>query len=368
MAIPDRPGFYPDRASSPEKRKTSLIKATRLEPHGMCGGVVAAVNFTELLLNKVAGRELVYTFNQVVHNHKINHRFQGKGLSLIVERTSEGEWPYYKVPRNSLALLSAHGHKEEDIAELEARGCIVILTLCPLVKNEWGEVGDATSSGKMVLLFGKPGHPEVRGTMAHAPKGSVVLVSSVEDIERYVASESFNPHVQHVMANQTTQSIRDVGEVRRRAIELISLIDVNDRRGGCYATDNRQKAAEVALTRDGADALLVVGSGDISNNTYNLAKVALDLKKPSWTVNDASEIDWNWFAAGSGIEHLALTSSASCEEEDFNGVALAVEEKSVEIYYQEPVVKEKKTEFPIPAYEKLPLLDERYRNWSAPQK
>lgn len=362
---PDRP-IHLERLYSPESRELSLVKVIRLEPHGMCGGVIAAVNFTELLLNKVAGREPVYAFNPIVHNHRINQRFLDKGLQIINERTPNGDWPRYLVPPNSLVLPPAHGHTEEDIRELEAKGCVIFQTVCKLVVNEWDEVREASDTGKIVLLFGKPGHPEPRGTLSHAPAASIRLISSVADIEEYVASSDFDPNREHVMANQTTQSVRDIKEARQKAIDLIAYIDVNDRKGGCYATDNRQRAAEVAIQREGADALLVVGSGDISNNTRNLAKVAWDLGKPAWIVNDASEIDWDSFGLNSGIEHLALTSSASCDEEDFEGVVDAVGQRRVEIYFQDPVVIEKKTEFPIPAYEKLPLLEQRYANWPAP--
>lgn len=345
-----------------EVEPVSIRVATVLEPHGMCGGVVAAVNFTETLLKKVAGREPVYAFNQIVHNHAINKRFEMLGLK-VVEKSPDGDWPYDAVPPESLCLLPAHGHKPEDLKILESKGCIIFTTACSLVKKEWKEVRDAVESGKKVLLFGKKGHPEPRGTMAQVPEDSIVLVSSKEDIENFVASSKFNSESEHVMANQTTISIRDIKDARRRAIELIPSLDVNDRRGGCYATDNRQKAAEVFLTQENGQALLVVGSGDISNNTYNLAKVARDLNKPAWIVNGAEEIDWNWFSKDAQIEYLGLTSGASCSEGDFLGVVDAVASRRVDINYQMPVVRENKTEFPIEGVKNLHFLEERYENW-----
>ncbi len=357
-----------ERPDSPENQETSLRKVTKLQPTAMCGGVVAAVNFTELLLSKVAGREPVYAFNPIVHNHNINRRHQSLGLVVISERTEDGDWPHHLVPNNSLFLPPAHGHTERDIEILEAKGCLIFPTVCTLVVNEWDEVEEAVGKGKMVLLFAKSGHPEPRGTLSRAPKDSIRIIEKAEDIDQYVRSSNYDPSREHVMANQTTQSIKDIREARQRAIDLIPIIDVNDKRGGCYATDNRQKAAEIALTQEGADALLVVGSGDISNNTRNLAKVAWDLGKPGLIVNDAREIDWGQFRSGSGIEHLAITGSASCEDEDLDGVVDAVSSRGVELYYQDPVVKEKRTEFPIPGTKIMPLLELRYRNWPVPQK
>lgn len=345
-----------------EVEPISVRAATVLEPHGMCGGVVAAVNFTESLLKKVAGREPVYAFNQIVHNHAINKRFEMLGLK-VSEKKPDGDWPYDAVPPESLCLLPAHGHKPEDLKILELKGCIIFTTACSLVKKEWKEVRDAAESGKKILLFGKKDHPEPRGTMAQVPEDSIVLVSSARDIENFVSGPNFNPENDYVMANQTTISIRDIRDVRKRAIELIVNLDVNDRRGGCYATDNRQKAAEVFLAEQGGHALLVVGSGDISHNTYNLAKVAWDLKKPAWIVNGPEEIDWSWFLPSSGIEKLGVSSGASCAEEDFLSVVDALVRKNIDVEYQMPAAREKKTEFPIDGVKKLHLLDERYANW-----
>lgn len=356
----------PDRLIYSERERISVEKGMILEPHGMCGGVVAAVKFAEDLLRKVDGREKVYTFNEVVHNHAINSRLEDMGLEVIRERTPEGDWPYDLIPNGSVYLLPAHGHTPRDIEIAESKGLEYFRAVCVLVENEWQEVRQEVSTGRKVLLIGKANHPEPRGTMGQVPAESIIFITSVDDLVAYVESSEFDPEAEYAMANQTTISLRDIHKIRQTAIDLIPKLDVHDKRGGCYATDNRQKAAEHFFANDGGDALIVVGSGDISNNTFNLAKVAWDRNIPGWLVNNAEELDWSWFCEGSGLKTVGLTSGASVQEDDLLGVVEALRSRGVAIEYQKPVVIERKTEFPIRDYSRISQLDQRYSSRPTP--
>ncbi len=352
----------PDRLHSPEIGLLSVRRITIAEPHGPCGGVNAAVRFTDRLLRIVTGREYVYTFNEVVHNHKTNKRFEDKGLMVIRDRTADGERDYSKLPRNSLYLSSAHGYDEKDIQSALARSCTPFITECPLVTKEKRRTIKAISGGKQVVYFGREGHPEPRAVSSVAPPDKFHLVTSAKDLEEL----NVDPAIEYVFLNQTTMSQRDTRGLKATALEMIPLVSVDIKEDGCYATDNRQEA--VAALMEDNDALLVVGSGDISNNTENLAKVSQDVLKPSYIINGVEEIDLSIFQRGSGIEDLVLTSSASCDEEDFLEVVDLFESRGVEIVHQKPLVIENETEFPIPAYQNLPLLEQRYKNWPVPQR
>lgn len=352
----------PEALLIPEIKYISVRKITIAEPHGPCGGVNAAVRFTDKLLRIVAGRESVFTFNEVVHNHKTNRRFEERGLVVIRDRTPDGERDYSKLPPNSLYLSSAHGYKDSDIQEAQARGCIVFITECPLVTKEKRRAVRAIKQGKEVVYFGKKGHPEPRAVSSVAPPDRFHLVSNAEDLEKL----KVDPNTKYVFLNQTTVSQRDSRELKDMALEIIPVVSLDTKEDGCYATDNRQEA--VAALMHYNDGLLVVGSGDISNNTANLAKVGQDVLNATYVVNGIEEINWLWFQKGSGIEKLVVTSSASCDENDFLEVIAGFEARGVEVVHQTPLVIENESEFPIEATKNLRLLDERYANWPVAQK
>ncbi len=352
----------PDRPTSSEYIPISVRRVVIAEPHGPCGGVNAAVRFTDKLLRIVAGRESVYTFNEVVHNHKTNKRFEERGLVMIRDRTLDGERDYSKLPRNSLYLSSAHGYKDSDVQAAIERGCIVFITECPLVKKEKKRAVKAIEKGGEIVYFGKAGHPEPRAVSSVAPPDKFHIVTSQEDLDKL----RINPLTNYTFLNQTTMSQKDIRGLKDRAMEIIPLVDVGAKEDGCYATDNRQQA--VAALMYGADALLVVGSGDISNNTVNLAKVGQYVMKPTYIVNGSDEINWLAFQRNSGIEELVLTSGASCDENDFQEVVAEFEKRGVEVVHQQSLVVENDTEFPIEATRNLILLEERYKNWLSSQK
>jgi len=352
----------PEALIIPEIGSISVLRITIAEPHGPCGGVNAAVRFTDKLLRIVAGREPVFTFNEVVHNHKTNRRFEERGLVVIRDRTPDGERDYSKLPPNSLYLSSAHGYRDSDIEEAEKRGCIAFITECPLVTKDKRRAKRAVAQGKEVIYFGKNGHPEPRAVSSVVPQEKFHLISSSEDLEQL----DVDPNQEYVFLNQTTVSQRDTRGLKNSASVVIPLVSIDSKEEGCYATDNRQEA--VAALMHYSDGLLVVGSGDISNNTANLAKVGQDVLKATHIVNGIEEINWLWFQKGSGIEELVATSSASCDENDFLEVIAGFEALGVEIMHQTPLVVENESEFPIEATKNLRFLDERYVNWPAPQK
>lgn len=346
-----------ERSFSQELLPLSVGRVTIAEPHGPCGGVNAAVRFTDKLLRIVNGREPVYTFNEVVHNHKTNKRFEDRGLVVIRDRLPDGERDYTKLPRNSLYLSSAHGYKDSDIQAAIEKGCIEFITECPIVTKEKRRTVKAVNDNKEVVYFGKKGHPESRAVASVVSAENFHIINNALDIEAI----NINPTKEYVFLNQTTMSQRDIRALKEKTLDTIPLVSIGSKEDGCYATDNRQEAAAALMHY--ADALLVVGSGDISNNTTNLAKVGRDVLRPTYIVNGVEEINWLAFQKGSGIEELVLTSGASCDEQDFLAVIDSFESRGVEVVYQEPLVVENEAEFPIEATKNLVLLKERYRNW-----
>lgn len=340
---PEIPLEHPTNPSK-ENPLTSIEQIIIAEPHGECGGVIASVNTTFEILDIVAEREPVFTFNPIVHNRRLNDEFAKLGLVLIEDRTEDGDWDFEAIPEDSIVLLPAHGAKPSDTQTLLEKGCVVLDLTCSLVDNEHDQVRKAHEAGREVILFAKKGHPEPRGTMGQIPEDSIHLVSSEADL----ATLEIDPETTYEFASQTTQSGRETQAVKDLARDIIPLLHIDSNRLGCYATDNRQLAIERLIGDEGVDAVVVVGDGKISNNTQNLAGVATDMDIPVFIVSGAEEIDWEEFGPDSGIKKLGITSSASAREYMLDEVLHAFEEKEARISHQRPVARENKTEFPLP--------------------
>lgn len=348
--------MYQERLQPQETEGTSVRISTIAMPHGPCSGVDVAIQKTREILEIVGKREPVYTFNPVVHNHRVNRSFKEMGLVVVADRIADDDWDWSKIPDNSILILPAHGSKPSDTEIAIGKGCLVFDMECLLVTKEHEEIKKAVDEGRRIIFFGKEGHPEPRGSLAQVPNETIHFIARPEDLD----SLEFDPDYEYEFFNQTTQSLRDIKEARERAQELIPLIHINSKRGGCYATDNRQNAVEALMNNH--DGLLVVGSGDISNNTRNLAKVGFNLGKPSYIVDDFSEIKWKeWFPTSSGIERLALTSGASVPEGDFQEVVVKIEAVGIKVGYQTAIINERVSQFPIKAQKNLQLLRERYQ-------
>jgi 4-hydroxy-3-methylbut-2-en-1-yl diphosphate reductase len=122
--------------------------------------------------------------------------------------------------------------------------------------------------------------------------------------------------------SQTTLSVDETMETVAKIRERFPLLLDPPSDDICYATQNRQLAIkEIA---QGADLVIVVGSGN-SSNSVRLVEVALEAgAKASYRVDDASEIQESWL---DGVQTVSVTSGASVPEELVDGVLAYLAER-----------------------------------------
>jgi len=143
------------------------------QPRGFCAGVIRAIDIVERALEKFGPP--VYVRHEIVHNRHVVESLRAKG-ARFVENLSE-------VPAGAITIFSAHGvarHVEDDA---RMRGLQVLDATCPLVAKVHGQGKRYVAAGRVVILVGHAGHPEVEGTMGQVP-GPVVLVQTLADVDR----------------------------------------------------------------------------------------------------------------------------------------------------------------------------------------
>ena len=263
------------------------------QPRGFCAGVIRAIEIVEAALAKFGAP--VYVRHEIVHNRHVVDGLRAKG-ARFVEHLSE-------VPAGAITIFSAHGVAQRVQDEARARSLKVLDATCPLVAKVHGQGKRYVMQGRVVILVGHAGHPEVEGTLGQIA-GSVLLVQTEHDVEAL----DLPPDTPVAYITQTTLSVDDTRAVitaLKGRFKNIVGPDINDI---CYATQNRQSAVRALV--GAVDLLLVVGARN-SSNSNRLREIGVEAGVPSHLIADGGELDPAWLR---GVSVVGLTAGASAPE------------------------------------------------------
>jgi len=268
-------------------------------PRGFCAGVDRAIEIVERAL-ALHGAP-IYVRHEVVHNKFVVDGLRQKG-AVFIEDLSD-------VPSGSILIFSAHGVSQAVRHEAEARGLTVFDATCPLVTKVHIEVSRMREQGKEIVMIGHAGHPEVEGTMGQS-NGGMYLVESPDQVAYLTVNDEKNL----AYVTQTTLSVDDASTIIAALKTRFPFITGPKKDDICYATQNRQDAMKMLVKQ--CDVVVVVGSPN-SSNSNRLREVAANVRVPAYLVNDASELQAEWFI---GKAHVGISAGASAPEVLVQGV------------------------------------------------
>lgn len=299
----------PDRCGAADVDRP-VLHVVLAAPRGFCAGVDRAIEMVERALIKHGAP--VYVRHEIVHNRTVVADLQAKG-AVFVKELSE-------VPADAVVLFSAHGVPKAIPREAQRRGLSWLDATCPLVSKVHREAEHHHRAGRLILLIGHAGHPEVIGTMGQLPEGAVRLIESEADI----AALDLPPDQPLAFVTQTTLSVDDtavlVAALQRRFPDILGpkTEDI------CYATTNRQAAVKRIAAM--VDHFLVVGAPN-SSNSARLVEVARRYGCPDSTlVQGAEDLPWQRLREA-GVTRLGLTSGASAPERQVQAILQALSER-----------------------------------------
>ncbi|WP_137135487.1 4-hydroxy-3-methylbut-2-enyl diphosphate reductase [Rhizobium sp. FKY42] len=267
-------------------------------PRGFCAGVDRAIQIVVLALKRYGAP--VYVRHEIVHNRYVVEGLEAKG-AIFVEELNEIPAEH----RDQPVVFSAHGVPKSVPEDAQSRNLFYLDATCPLVSKVHKQAMRHQRLGRHVVLIGHAGHPEVIGTMGQLPEGTVSLIETVEDAERYEPSDPDNLGY----VTQTTLSVDDTAGVIAKLQERFPNLTAPSADSICYATTNRQEAVKQAAP--GCDLFIVVGAPN-SSNSKRLVEVALRAGATrSLLVQRASEIDWESIGT---IGTLGISAGASAPE------------------------------------------------------
>jgi 4-hydroxy-3-methylbut-2-enyl diphosphate reductase len=268
-------------------------------PRGFCAGVDRAIEIVVRALD-IFGPP-IYVRHEVVHNKYVVDDLAAKG-AVFVEELSE-------VPDDNTVIFSAHGVSRAVRREAEKRRLKIFDATCPLVTKVHLEVTRYLMDGRETILIGHAGHPEVEGTLGQWEAGSnngakMYLVEDPEDVQELEVENPENV----AFVTQTTLSMDDTADVIDALRSRFPAITGPRKDDICYATQNRQDAVK-QLAPD-CDVFIVVGSPS-SSNSNRLRELASKLGTTAYLVDNADELDREWFA---GAARVGVTAGASAPE------------------------------------------------------
>jgi len=266
-------------------------------PRGFCAGVDRAIAIVNRALE--CFDPPIYVRHEVVHNKFVVDDLRQRGAVFVDELD--------QVPDDSIVIFSAHGVSKSVQQEADRRGLKVFDATCPLVTKVHIEVTRYAREGTEAILIGHEGHPEVEGTMGQYDKssgGKIYLVEDEEDVEALVVE---HPH-KVAFVTQTTLSIDDTAKVIDALRTKFPKIQGPRKDDICYATQNRQDAVRDLAEK--CDVVLVVGSPN-SSNSNRLRELAERMGKSAYLVDNADELEKDWFKPDSKI---GVTAGASAPE------------------------------------------------------
>ena len=260
------------------------VKVVAIEPHGLCGGVRAAIETALKQSN-------VWCLHSLVHNEIVVEELRSLGYRFV-DRIEE-------VPVGEKVVFSAHGVSPRVREVARERGLKVIDTTCPFVARMHKRARDFAVRGLPVVVLGDPDHAEVKGVLGECPGATVWKDGPVDRVKCGRGRIG--------VVSQTTLNADDVA---RRIAELRARQEVEADVEVCPATKLRQDA----VRRFRGDAVLVLGSME-SSNTRRLAEVAAEKGARVFRAGSMAELEQLDF---SGVGTLGVTSGASTPERFFD--------------------------------------------------
>ncbi|OGB89519.1 4-hydroxy-3-methylbut-2-enyl diphosphate reductase [candidate division WOR-1 bacterium RIFCSPHIGHO2_01_FULL_53_15] len=262
------------------------------EHSGFCVGVERAFR---IALETAEASKSAYMLGNLVHNKLVVERLKNFGVKTVSDIS--------EIPHGAqgILIISAHGVGPEVYEAAKKLKLEILDTTCPWVKKAQKIAKEFSDEGRLVIIVGDKGHPEVKGIVGWSG-GKANVVEKVEDLGKLgLASET----PVGILA-QTTQP-EEHFDAMVSALRKIAK-DVREYDTICGATTKRQSAA-VELARR-VNLVLVIGDR-LSANTKRLTELCAKTGTETHQIETVEELSVGWLV---GKKKVGITAGASTPE------------------------------------------------------
>jgi 4-hydroxy-3-methylbut-2-enyl diphosphate reductase len=265
---------------------------------GFCFGVDHAVKAAEKALEKPGE---LFCLGDIVHNLEETRRLREKGL----KEASKDNMSSLSGKR---VMIRAHGEPPETYSALRESGIEMIDATCPVVlklqqriQKTWKEYPE-----RQIVIFGKPGHPEVNGLSGQTLHQAIIVNDHFEGLDNIDFCRPI------ALFCQTTQSLEGykelVAEIENRMHPLHSnlskVLFAHDTI--CRQVSNRGPALKKFA--ENHDVLIFVSGAGSSNGRYLYGLCSSANPRSHWVANE-SQLKKEWFVKADSIGISGATST-----------------------------------------------------------
>lgn len=254
---------------------------------GFCFGVEFAIEMAEDIL-KEEGE--LYCLGDIVHNNREVTRLEKMGLEII-------DHEKLKEMKDVKVLIRAHGEPPSTY-ELAIKNNITLIDAsCPVVLKLQNRIKKSHDKEEKIYIYGKHGHPEVKGLVGQTRKDAIVF-QDIKELDLDSLPKSIT------LYTQTTKS-------KEKFYEIVSILtksgtDVNVNDTLCSQVSNRDTQLQEFSTN--YDKIIFV-SGTKSSNGNALYNVCKKNNKKSYFVSSSEELKRDWFGKKEKVGVCGATST-----------------------------------------------------------
>ncbi|MFT6815720.1 MAG: 4-hydroxy-3-methylbut-2-enyl diphosphate reductase [Sphingobacteriales bacterium] len=263
------------------------LQVTIDENSGFCFGVVYAIEMAEEILQEDGE---LYCLGDIVHNDMEVERLTAKGLKII-DHDDLQELKDVKV------LIRAHGEPPETYKLAMKNNITLLDASCPVVLKLQNRVKQSYDQEEKIVIFGKPGHAEVKGLNGQTVNNAIIIKDKAE-IDTAGLPKKFT------LYSQTTKSTDKFYELKD---ELISKgYDVQAKDTICRQVSNRD--GDLSKFANNFNKIVFV-AGKKSSNGKVLYDVCRKHNANTYFVSTLSEIKPQWFENSESVGICGATST-----------------------------------------------------------
>ena len=270
---------------------------------GFCFGVKRAVDKVYQLIEQ--GIQPIYTLGPIIHNEEVVSDLAARGVQVIEEKDLD-------TLSGGTVVIRSHGVGREVYNKLKANHLDYIDVTCPFVLKIHRIVEKQSQTGKHIVIFGDPDHPEVKGICGWC-EGAYTVLKNKEDTEQFLPPEG----KEICVVSQTTfnyNKFKELVEILCKKRYDNSVLNMGDILNTiCNATEERQKEAQNIAGE--VDTMLVIG-GRHSSNTQKLFEICKEECGNTYYIQTPVDLDSEMFQCSScvGITAGASTPKKIIEE------------------------------------------------------
>lgn len=274
------------------------------QPHGFCFGINRAVELSKDTAKKYPNVP-IYFFGELVHNQHVVDWLENELKIKTVYSIDD-------IPRNSVVIIRAHGVSPQIYQQAKDRGLIVVDATCPLVLKSHQTVKELVKQNKQVILLcNKVDHDETIGIVGEAPE--FITPVTLTQIFDYQINNSKNTVIITQTTLSTTETQKALDFLKNKYPQITILPHI------CQATTERQMAI-INLAQK--YRFVVIVGAPTSANSNSLRSVAESAGAISYIVDNASELNPDWFISQ---ENIVISSGASTPQDILDEVIQQIE-------------------------------------------